>query len=146
MRLKKRLKYSAEATWNHESGGTAKVDGFTIDFDTPHEHGGNEKAPCPDQLFMASLAGCIINTFNYYRVMLDAETRDLKVKVSSEIELTKIDGYRVTDIIIALEVWSDEENYELNQKCAERAIDYCHLTRSIEKAIPIETSIEVYLE
>ena len=146
MRLKKRLKYSAEATWNHESGGTAKVDGFTIDFDTPHEHGGNEKAPCPDQLFMASLAGCIINTFNYYRVMLDAETRDLKVKVSSEIELTKIDGYRVTDIIIALEIWSDEENYELNQKCAERAIDYCHLTRSIEKAIPIETSIEVYLE
>ena len=146
MRLKRRLNYSAEAAWNHQSGGTAQVDGFTIDFDTPHEHGGNETAPCPDQLFMTSLAGCIINTFNYYRVMLDTETLDIKVKVSSDIELTKTSGYRVTGINIALEVWSDEENIELNQKCAERAIEYCHLTKSIEKAIPIETSIEVHLE
>ena len=146
MRIKRQLEYSADATWNHESGGTAKVDGFTIDFDTTHEQGGNETAPCPDQLFMASLAGCIINTFNYYRVMLDAETQDVKVKVSSDIELTKIDGYRVTSINIVLQVWSDDENHVLNQKCAERAIDYCHLTKSIEKAIPIETSIKVHLE
>ena len=145
MRLKRRLKYSAEAQWNHESGGTVQVDGFTIDFDTPHEHGGNETAPCPDQLFMTSLAGCIINTFNYYRAMLDAETQDIKVTVSSDIELTKTSGYRVTGIKIDLRVWSDEENHELNTKCAERAIDYCHITKSIEKAIPIETSIEVYL-
>jgi uncharacterized OsmC-like protein len=146
MRLKRRLEYSADATWNHESGGTAKVDGFTIDFDTPHEHGGNETAPCPDQLFMTSLAGCIINTFNYYRVMLDADTQDVKVNVSSDIELTKVDGYRVTGINIALQVWTDEENHILNTKCAQRAIDYCHLTKSIEEAIPIETSIEVHLE
>jgi uncharacterized OsmC-like protein len=145
MRLKRRLNYSAEANWNHQSGGTAKVDGFNIDFDTPHEHGGNETSPCPDQLFMTSLAGCIINTFNYYRVMLDAETQDIKVNVTSDIILTKTSGYRVTGIKIDLRVWSDEENHILNTKCAERAIEYCHLTKSIEKAIPIETSIEVYL-
>ncbi len=95
---------------------------------------------------MASLAGCIVNTFNYYRTMLKAKTKDLNVKVSSDIELTETDGYRVTGITIEMELWSDQENRELNQKCAERAKEYCHLTKSIESAIPIKTSIKVNTE
>lgn len=146
MRLKKHLKYSAEAEWNHNSGGTAKVDGFKINFDTPQEHGGDEAAPCPDQLFMASLAGCIINTFNYYRGMLKADTLDLKVSVSSDIELTDTDGYRVTEISIKIQVWSTPDNHDINKKCAQRATEFCHLTKSIEKAIPITTAITVHVE
>jgi uncharacterized OsmC-like protein len=146
MRLKPHLHYSAEAQWNHETGGTAQLDGFTQEFDTPREHGGKETAPCPDQLFMASLAGCIINTFNYYRSMLKVQTKDIKVKVGSDITLTATEGYRVTGITIELDVWSDEENMALNEKCAERAREYCHLTKSIEPAIPIETTIKVNVE
>ena len=146
MRLKKHLKYSAEAKWNHMTGGTAHLDGFTQDFDTPREYDGNETAPCPDQLFTASLAGCIINTFNYYRRMLDAETRDLTVNASMDIELNNIYGYRVTGINIDIQVWSDQENQELNQKCAERATEYCHLTKSIEQAIPTTTKITLHIE
>jgi uncharacterized OsmC-like protein len=144
MRLKKQLKYAADAEWNHESGGTTQVNVFKIDFDTPREHGGNGTAPCPDQLFMASLAGCIINTFNYYREMLNVVTSDLKVNVSSKIELTKSDGYRVTHINVEINAWCSSENMEANQKCAERARDYCHITKSIEQAIPITTTIKVY--
>ncbi len=146
MRLKKRLRYSAEARWNHMMGGTAQLDGFTQPFDTPREHGGDGAAPCPDQLFMASLAGCIMNTFNYYRRMLEAETRDLTVNVSSDIELTKTSGYRVTGINIDIQVWSDRENRELNRRCAERAEEYCHITKSIEPAIPITTAMKVHVE
>jgi organic hydroperoxide reductase OsmC/OhrA len=146
MRLKKHLKYAAEAEWNHESGGTTQVNLFKIDFDTPHEYGGKGTAPCPDQLFMASLAGCIINTFNYYRKMLKVATGDLKVNVSSNIELTKLDGYRVTHINIEINVWCSSESVEANQKCAERARDFCHITKSIEQAIPITTTIKVYTE
>ena len=146
MRLKRHLHYAAEAEWDHETGGTAGLDAFTQQFDTPREHGGNETAPCPDQLFMASLAGCIINTFNYYRVMLEAETRDLKVNASMDIELTDTDGYRVTGIDIDIHVWSDQENEELNRRCAERATQYCHLTRSIEPAIPTTTETTLHVE
>jgi len=126
MRLKKHLHYAAEAKWNHMTGGTAKLDGFTQPFDTPREYDGNEAAPCPDQLFTASLAGCIINTFNYYRRMLDAET--------------------ITGIDIDIHVWSDPENHELNQRCAQRATEYCHLTKSIEQAIPTTTKITLHIE
>ena len=146
MRLKKHLHYAAEAKWNHETGGTAHLDGFTQLFDTPQEYDGNETAPCPDQLFTASLAGCIINTFNYYRRMLDAETRDLTVNASMDIELDDTNGYRVTGINIDIHVWSDTENQELNQRCAQRATEYCHLTKSIEQAIPTTTEITLHVE
>jgi uncharacterized OsmC-like protein len=95
---------------------------------------------------MASLSGCIVNTFNYYRVMLEAETRGLKVYASMDIELTDTDGYRVTGIDIDAHVWSDQENEELNRRCVERATQYCHLTRSIEKAIPTTTETTIHLE
>ena len=144
MRLKKHLKYSAKAKWNHETGGTATLNGFTQDFDAPKEYGGNETAPCPDQLFMTSIAGCIINTFNYYRKMLNVETKDLKVKVSSNVELTETNGYRITGIDICMQVWSNQEYSELNKKCAKRAIEYCHLTKSIEHAIPITNKIQFH--
>jgi len=146
MNLKKHLHYAAEAKWDHETGGTAQLDGFTQRFDTPHEHDGNETAPCPDQLFAASLAGCIINTFNYYRRILEAETRDLTVNASMDIELTDTDGYRVTGINIDIQVWSDQENKDLNQRIAERAKEYCHITKSIEPAIPINTQITIHIE
>ena len=146
MRLKKRLHYAAEAKWDHMTGGTVQLDGFTQPFDTPREYGGNEAAPCPDHLFTASLAGCIVNTFNYFRRMLDAETRDLTVNASMDIELNDTGGYRVTGIGIDVQVWSDPENHELNQRCARRAIEYCHLTKSVEPAIPIATSVRVHVE
>ncbi|MCW4014724.1 MAG: OsmC family protein [Candidatus Bathyarchaeota archaeon] len=146
MRLKKHLTYRAEAHWDHKTGGIAQLEGFTQPFDTPVEHGGNETAPCPDQLFMASLAGCIMNTFGYYRTMLKVETIDLKVDVSSDIILTKTDGYRITNINIDMQVWSDEENEIMNQKCAERARDFCHITKSIEESIPIDVSIKVHVQ
>ncbi len=146
MRLKRHLHYATEAKWDHKTGGTAQLDGFTQRFDTPREHGGNETAPCPDQLFTASLAGCIIDTFNYYRVMLEAETIDFKVNVSMDIELTDKDGYRVTAINIDVQVWSDQEYKELNQRIAERATQYCHLTKSIEPAIPTTTQITLHVE
>jgi organic hydroperoxide reductase OsmC/OhrA len=146
MRLKRHLNYTAEAKWNHMTGGTAQLDGFTQPFDTPREYDGNETAPCPDQLFTASLAGCIINTFNYYRRMLDAETRDLTVNTSMDIDLDDTSGYKVTAINIDIHVWSDPENQELNQRCAQRATEYCHLTKSIEQIIPTTTKITLHVE
>lgn len=146
MRLKKHLTYKAKAEWDHKTGGIAQLDGFTQPFDTPKEYDGNETAPCPDQLFMASLAGCIMNTFGYYRSTLNVETIDLHVDVSSDIELTEIDGYRVTSISIDMQVWSDEDNELMNQKCAERARDFCHITKSIEEAIPIDVSITLHVQ
>jgi organic hydroperoxide reductase OsmC/OhrA len=146
MRLNKHLHYATKAEWDHQTGGTADLHNFIQEFDTPKEYGGNESAPCPDQLFMTSIAGCIINTYNYYREMLEVETLDLKVKASSDLELTEVDGYRIKSIKIEIHIWSTQDQLELNKKCAQRARDYCHITKSIEKAIPIEITIKTHIK
>ncbi len=144
MRLKERLHYSAEAQWDTETGGEVTANGFKVRFDTPQDYGGNERHPCPDQLFLASITGCLMNTFLYYRSHLGAETEDIKISAEAEIELRNPHGYRIKGINAHIQVWSTEEEADLNRTCAERARDYCHLTKSIEDAIPINVTITVH--
>ncbi|MBT3285354.1 OsmC family protein [Candidatus Bathyarchaeota archaeon] len=144
MRLKERLSYEAEAQWDKETGGEVTSNGFKVGFDTPSEYGGNERHPCPDQLFLASITGCLMNTFLYYRSHLGAETEDIKITAEAEIELVNPIGYRIKGIDAHIQVWSSEEEADLNRTCAERARDYCHLTKSIDDAIPLKVQVTVH--
>ena len=146
MRLKERLHYSAEALWDKETGGEVTANGFKISFDTPQDYGGNEGHPCPDQLFLASITGCLMNTFLYYRAHLGVETIDIKIGAEAEIQLVNPLGYRVKGIEAHIQVWSTEDEADLNTTCAERARDFCHLTKSIEDAIPINVTITVHVD
>jgi organic hydroperoxide reductase OsmC/OhrA len=144
MRLKKRIQYKAEAKWDKKTGGEVAVNGFNVNFDSPSEYGGYERHPCPDQLFLSSITGCLMNTFLYYKNHLGVKTEDLKIAAQAEIKLVNPHGYRIEQIYIHIEVWSSEEEAELNHTCAYRARDYCHLTKSIESAIPIKILITVH--
>ena len=144
MRLKERLHYTTEAKWDKKTGGEVTANGFKISFDTPEDYGGNERHPCPDQLFLASITGCLMNTFLYYRCHLGAETEDIKIRAEAEVQLVNHLGYRIKGINANIQVWSTEEEAGLNRTCAERARDYCHLTKSIEEAIPINITITVH--
>ena len=146
MRLKEKLHYSAEARWDGETGGEVTSKGFKISFDTPRDHGGNEMHPCPDQLFLASITGCLMNTFLYYKAHLGVETEDIKISAEVDIQLVNPVGYRIKGIKAHIQVWSNEEEAELNRTCAERSRDYCHLTKSIEGAIPVNVEIIVHLD
>lgn len=143
MRLKEKLHYHAYSRWDKETGGTADTGGFNIPYDTPGEYDGKETAPCPDQLFLASITGCLMNTFLYYKNILGAETLDINVDADAEVTLMSPYGYRMTSIDIKIEIESDEENLEFNRKCAENARDFCHITKSIEASIPLRVIIEI---
>lgn len=143
MNLKEHINFKATSTWNHRSGGSAEVEGFTINYDTPREYEGEETAPCPDQLFLSSIAGCLNNTFLYYKKALGAETLGLRISVSAEVEMFDLLGYRVTQISVDMNVSSPPDLIDVNRRCAERAKEFCHLTRSIEPAIPIKFNLTI---
>ena len=144
MRLKEKLHYHAHSAWDKETGGSADTGNFHVPFDMPEEYGGKEIAPCPDQLFLAGITGCLMNTFLFYKNELGAETLDIKVDADAEITLMTPHGYRMTGIDIRIDVRSDEENHELNRKCAENARDFCHITKSIEASIPTKVDIKIH--
>jgi len=137
------LDYSVEARWDGSTGGVAEAGDFKVGFDTPPEYGGRGSAPCPDQLFLAALGGCLLNTFISFKNRLGAETVDVSVSVSCRVELRGGEGYRLASVSATLNIVSVHRMEALNRRCAELAVEHCHLTRSIESAVPVDCVIRV---
>jgi organic hydroperoxide reductase OsmC/OhrA len=143
MGFPKKLEYKITSDWNHETGGIVKAGDYRVNFDTPPEYDGEGKAPCPDHLFLASLAGCIMNTFLSFKNRLNVETEDVKIEAGMDVVLHNRDGYRVEEIRLIIKIFTSEEQIRLNRKCAEMALSYCHLTKSISEAIPLRSEVEL---
>ena len=137
------LNYEAEAIWDGLTGGNVVVGEYTVSFDTPLEYGGQGSAPCPDQLFLSAIGGCLLNTFLSFRRRLGAETRSVKIKTGCRVELRNPNGYRLTQISATIRVATEKGEESRNRRCAELARDYCHITKSIESAVPVDVEIVV---
>jgi len=136
------IEYRSESRWYGCTGGVAESEGFKVGFDTPQEFGGRGSAPCPDQLFLAALGGCLLNTFISFKNRLGAEAADASVNTSCRVGLGP-EGYRLLDVSAEITVESSPEMEALNRRCAELAVRHCHLTRSIEAAVPVCCVIRV---
>ena len=139
----KEMNYEAEAVWDGLTGGNVAVGEYNVSFDTPPEYGGRGSAPCPDQLLLSAIGGCILNTFLSFKNRLGAETRSVKVQTACRLELRNPDGYRLTRVTVTIRVTPEEGDEDRNRRCAELARDYCHITRSIEPAVPVDVEIVV---
>ncbi len=136
--LKKRLGFRMEGKWDGRTGvimTTSK--GKTLHIDTPEEFDGFGTAPCPDELFLASIAGCVLTTFLWFSRRRDVEISDLKLKAQSEIELER-EGYSFKGIKVSLEVKVPVGCMEKAEKCLDLAIKYCHISKGVKPCIPLE--------
>jgi organic hydroperoxide reductase OsmC/OhrA len=137
------LHYEVTSSWNNETGGVVNTGEYLVEFDTPIEFDGKGKAPCPDHLFLASIIGCIMNTFLSFKRRFKAETHDLKIFAEMNIQNHIQEGYKIDEIKVKLEVKTSKDQVLFNRKCAELARDYCHITQSIQGSIPIQFEIEL---
>ncbi|MEM1531521.1 MAG: OsmC family protein [Nitrososphaerota archaeon] len=108
----------------------------------PKDFGGLGRYPCPDEVFLSALGGCMITTFIYFQRRLGAKIDGMEVSVDGEVKLDS-GGYRITNIKIKLKVLAESPELEKVTRCAKLAIEYCHLTRSIKPAIAVMTEYEV---
>jgi organic hydroperoxide reductase OsmC/OhrA len=139
-----KLDYSVELSWDGETGASVECDNCgDLRIDMPEEFSGNGRSPCPDQLFLASLGGCLLTTFLHFAKRLQLEAQDINISVGGKVSLRKGVGYRVGPVEARIRVMTDAEDVELAEKCSELARDYCHITRSIEDSVRVDVSIEV---
>jgi uncharacterized OsmC-like protein len=136
------LQYKITAYWDRESGGMVNAGKYHVEFDTPIIYGGKGKAPCPDQLFLASIAGCLMDTFLNFKKRLNVMTQDISIESEMDIRMHNPRGYRIEEIRIKIKVFASKDIL-LNHNCANYALDYCHITQSIKKALPLITDIEI---
>jgi len=143
MKYAEKIEYDSKMRWDKATEGIIEYDKYeNTSFDTPIEFDGNGLAPCPDQLFSASIGGCLMNTFTHYARRLDLTFDDVLISVQASLSLRK-EGYRFDKINAKIMIQATEEHFELAERCGVLAKEFCHITRSIESALPVNVNIEM---
>lgn len=143
MRFPEKIQYGATATWDKETGGSVKSGDYVVKFDTPERYGGMGRALCPDQLFLASITGCLMDTFLNFKKRLEVETLDVIIEAVMDIEMQGNEGYRIKEIRVVIKVVAPDGMINLNRNCAELAFNYCHIIQSIKDSFKFTNLIEV---
>lgn len=140
----KKLKFEVTLSWDPEKGGKAQIGTFPpMEFDTPLEFGGESRYPCPDEIFFSAVGGCLITTFLYFKKRLKLDLRGIQVTVQGTVAPVGPKGYRIKGIEAFVNVEADEKERSKAEKCAKLAIEYCHITRSLEDGIPVEADYQI---
>ncbi len=131
-------------TWDGQSGAEIKLaTTYPLKIDLPAEFGGHGRYPCPNELFFASIGGCLITEFLYFRKKLNFMLRGLQVDIEGKEEMFGSEGYRITHIRATITIETVERDRDEVETCIELTKKYCPLTRTLEKAIPIEVNTQI---
>lgn len=142
----KKMVYEVDLSWDGKSGGEITLPkGSTLRIDMPKEFGGEGKYLCPDELFFSAVGGCLLTTFLYMHKKLRFNLKGLHILVRGEIESHAPEGYKVSMARVNMNVETDDEGRGKAQDCIEMTKKFCHITNSIEKAVPIEIASKVVL-
>lgn len=138
------LHYEARGVWDRKSGGKIYVPGLReVRFDTPPKFGGLGRYACADQLFLSSLAACLITTFLYFKRKLRFTPISVEANVKARIALVGGRGYRFSGIKADLLVFSKKDDLVVARRCADLAIAYCHLTQTVGEVVPMRVKSQV---
>jgi len=138
------LKYEARGIWDQKTGGKIRLPNFPdLKFDTPTMFGGLGRYACADQLFISSLAACLIATFLYFKGKLQFTPIHLEADVKATIALAGGRGYRFSSVKAVLLVSARKDELPVARRCAALAVTYCHLTQMVGEAAPLSVTFRV---
>lgn len=145
--MKDELEYNVEVKWDNQTGGEVDMGHFPIlRLDMPVDFGGAGRYPCPDELFLSAVAACLLTTFLYFKKALKFHLQEYHVSAKQTIEKPGADGYRITGIDALIRVKVKAQERRKAEKCLELAKKYCHITRSLETAIPLRISEQIQVQ
>jgi organic hydroperoxide reductase OsmC/OhrA len=135
--------FEASVVWDGETGGEVTIKDFPeIKIDSPTEWGGHSRSYCPDQLFVSSVAGCLLETFLSIKKKMRLNLSHLKVPLQMTIRQAR-DGWHIQEIEGKIQATVGKGEKERGETCAQLAEEYCHLIRLIKKAAPVKITHEI---
>jgi organic hydroperoxide reductase OsmC/OhrA len=138
------LSYETCGVWDGTSGGTIHFPGLPdLGFDTPTRFGGLGRYACADQLFLSSLAACLITTFLYFKRKLRFTPIHVEATAKAKIALVGARGYRFSSVKVILLVRSKTCDLMVARRCADLAVAYCHLTQTVGEIVPVSVKSQV---
>ena len=135
--------YECKIIWDGDTGGIALLDSENLRIDTPKEFNGRGLGYCPDQLFLAAVAGCLLTTFLYFRDRLGFSLLSLNVDSSMRI-YRDIAGYHVGKITVTFIIEVEKGSEAEAKRCVELSKRYCHILRALQNKVDVKANITSY--
>jgi peroxiredoxin-like protein len=138
-------RYRVAAWWTAGRTGLAKSDSApnAIHFTAPSEFGGLEGRWTPEELLLASIAGCYTTTLRAIAGAASFDFTDLQVEASGTIRKTE-SGYTFSEIVVRpnLKITAAQDrNRALD--ILRRAEELCLVSRAVGAIVKFEPQLEV---
>jgi len=136
--MKVSLKYSEKL---HFTASARHFDDIHID--EPESFHGTDKGPSPVEFFLIGIGGCLGSTFAYCLQKQDVEIDTLEVVVDGQL---KHAGPKLSLQLVNIEAEllitaRESKSYDKIERCIKDFQDYCILTNSITRGVPIDVKV-----
>lgn len=129
----------AKIFWDGKTGGRIKIGRRAeVKVDIPREFGGLGRYSCPDELFIASVASCLLTTLLYFKEKMRLRLLSLSVEGSGDIEKKGSNGYELKKVRFKISIAAKKEYERMARECVELAEEYCHLSKLLSKLVNVE--------
>ncbi|MEM3507597.1 MAG: OsmC family protein [Candidatus Bathyarchaeia archaeon] len=129
-----------EVTWDKRTGGVIKIGKRVIaKVDMPKKFKGLGRYSCPDELFISSIAACLLTTFLYFKRKMRLKLLNLSVNSKGTV-IREPEGYKLKNVYFKIVATTRKEYKEAAMNCLNLSEEYCHLIRLLPNV-----KIEKYL-
>lgn len=141
----KNVRFRTRLSWDGKSGAEVSIGNYPhLKLDMPIRFGGRGRYPCPDELFLSSIAGCLLTTFLYFKRKLEVNVQSFNVSVTGRL-VASSEGYRIGEIRATMFAKVKKSDVARLRRCIQLAKEYCHITRSLEKAFRVRMTEKVHV-
>ena len=143
-----RLPFRVSVSWSGDGTGCGEARVGGLDFRIPiggaKELGGCGKGANPEELLLAAIGSCFVNTWAIFLKKLQLDYSEPAVGVDGELQKDPAGGYRMTRTRISARVPAsllagEREKVEKTLALAEK---YCIISKVARQAMPLEVQIE----
>ncbi len=108
------------------------------------EFGGSGQGLNPEEMFVAAINACLMNTFFYFTEKFKIEILSYNSQVSGQLE-KQPDGFRFTNVEVQAKVQLPEDKLtEKTRQAGSLAEKYCLVSRSV--ACPVDYKLEIEIK
>lgn len=142
------MSFEASATWNGDATGSGRIrigeGAIEIPIAGARELGGAGGAANPEELLLAALAACFINTWAIFLKKLQIAYAEPAVRVTGTLGQDPGSGFRMTGAVVHARVpqpllASDAQKIEKSLQLAEK---YCIISKVARAAMPLKVEVE----
>jgi osmotically inducible protein OsmC len=140
--------FEVSAVWSGDGGGSGEVEvaggAFRVPFAGAKSLGGAGEKASPEELLLAALGACFLNTWAIFLKKLALLYAEPTLRVSGELGPDPAGGFRMEKAVIHARVPSsllgaDRGRIEKTLQLAEK---YCIISRAVRAAMKLEVGIE----